>query len=139
MFSPLVITPEIPFGCDAIHPNVAPIVALLKVTKAELSPEQIICGAGEKVTAGLGFTTIVNDCDAPIQVEVPLAKVGVTVIVAVTGKAVLFTALKVAIFPDPLLERPMLTRLFVQLYVVVPPVFPVPQFMALVGRPLQTV
>ena len=70
---------------------------------------------GVKVIAGLGFTVMVNCCGVPAQVGVPLAKVGVTVIVAVTGKALLFMALKAVIFPGPLPERPILAKLFVQL------------------------
>jgi hypothetical protein len=112
---PFVATTATPAGCIAVQLNVTPGEALFNVTNAVVSPEHIDCDTGENNTAGLGFTTIVNDCDAPIQLEVPLAKVGVTVIVAVTGKAVLFIALKAAIFPEPLAERPMLERLFVQL------------------------
>ena len=82
---------------------------------------------------------MVNCCGVPEQVGVPLAKVGVTIIVAVTGKAVLFVALKAAIFPEPLTDKPMLVRLFVQLKVVVPPVFVVLKFIVLVCTPLQTV
>ena len=38
---PEVVTPVIPAGCVAVQENVAPEVVLLKVTKAEVSPEQM--------------------------------------------------------------------------------------------------
>ena len=42
VFVPEVITPVIPAGCTAVHAKVAPEVVLLKVTKAEVSPEQMV-------------------------------------------------------------------------------------------------
>ena len=44
--------------------------------------------------------------------------VGVTAIVAVIGLAVVFVALKAAIFPEPLPVKPIAVLLFVQVYVV---------------------
>ena len=71
---PLVITPVVNKGAVAVHAKVAPVVVLLKVTKAVLSPEQIICGAGEKVTAGLGLTVTIIVNGVPEQ----LPNLGVT-------------------------------------------------------------
>ena len=39
---PEVATPVIPVGCVAVQEKVAPGVVLLKFTKAEVSPEQIV-------------------------------------------------------------------------------------------------
>ena len=53
------------------------------------------------------------------------SKLGVTSIDAVTGEVPLFTAVKDSISPSPVGSKPILGVLFVQLYVVVPPVFSV--------------
>ncbi len=59
-------------------------------------------------TVGFGLTVMVNDCDEPWQFVPPLANVGVTVIVAVTGAVPALTALKEAIDePDPVAARPI--------------------------------
>ena len=71
---------------------------------------------------------------APAQ---PLAVVGVTVIVAVTGAAVLLIAVKLGIFPWPVADRPIDGVLFVQLKIV-PATVPV-KFTAAVGDPLHNV
>ena len=39
---PDVITPVIPIGCRAVQEKAAPDVVLLRVTKAEVSPEQMV-------------------------------------------------------------------------------------------------
>jgi hypothetical protein len=85
-------------------------------------------------TVGVGFTVIVNVVAVPVQ---PLAVVGVTVIVAVTGAAVLFTAVKLGILPCPLATRPIPGVLLVQLNIV-PATVPV-NVTAVVGEPLQSV
>jgi hypothetical protein len=60
------------------------------------------------------FTVIVKLCCEPGQ----LFAVGVTVIVAVTGDAVLFVAVKEVMSPVPEAPSPMDVVLFAQLYVV---------------------
>ena len=50
----------------------------------------------------------------PLQLTPLLAKVGVTVMVAVTGIVPVLTAVKLAILPSPLAAKPMLISLFVQ-------------------------
>ena len=84
------------------------------------------------------MTVIVKLVVGPVQGTPPLVKVGVTVIVAVTGEVPLFTAVNAAILPVPLAARPIEGVLFTQLYVVVPPVLPVPKLIAVVFAPLQT-
>ena len=42
MLVPDVVTPVIPAGCIAVQEKVAPDVVLLRVTKAEVSPEQMV-------------------------------------------------------------------------------------------------
>lgn len=67
------------------------------------------------VTAGVGFTVMVNVTGVPVQVVALLLKVGVTVMVAVCTTAVALVATKLAILPVPLEPRPMLVLLLVQL------------------------
>lgn len=83
------------------------------------------------------MTVIVNVIGVPVQVVPLLVYVGVTVIVAVTGAAVLLIAVKLAILPEPLAASPMDVLLFVQLYTV-PATFPV-KITAAVGCPLHSV
>jgi hypothetical protein len=85
------------------------------------------------LSVGVGFTVIVNVIAVPVQ---PLAVVGVTVIVAVTGAAVLLVAVKLAILPWPLAARPIDGVLLVQLNIV-PATVPV-KFTAAVAAPLQS-
>ena len=87
----------------------------------------------------VGFTVIVNVFAGPEQGTEPLVKVGVTVIVAVTGDDPVLTAVNTAILPEPLANNPIEGVLFTQLYVVVPPVLPVLKVIAVVLPPLQTV
>lgn len=65
-------------------------------------------------------------------------KVGVTLIVAVTGAVPLLIALNEPILPVPLAANPIEAVLFVQLYTTVPPVAVVEKFTALTGLPLHT-
>ena len=58
---------------------------------------------------------MVNVLLIPVQLTPPLMKVGVTVIVAVTGVVPLFTAVKEGILPVPLAARPIAGVLLVQL------------------------
>jgi hypothetical protein len=71
----------------------------------------------------------------PVQVTPKLVKVGVTVIVAVIGTAVLFIAVKDGIFPLPEAAKPIAEILFVQVYP-----FAVPEKLMLeTADPLHTV
>lgn len=65
---------------------------------------------------------IVNVLDVPKQLTPALVKVGVTVMVAVTGELLALVATKEAIFPDPVAASPIEGELFTQLYTTVPPV-----------------
>ena len=134
-----MITPEIPVGCTAVHAKVAPDVVLVRVTKAEVSPEQMVWLAGEKLTVGLGFTVIVNDSVGPEQLGVPLEKEGVTVIVAVIGLAVELLTLNSLIVPEPDAANPIAGFEFVQLKVVVPPVLLVEKATADILVPLHKI
>ena len=87
-------------------------------------PLKVISGVGEPLqtvslatglTAGDGFTFMVNVCGWPEQVTPPLKYCGVTVIVAKTGIVPLLTAGKDAIFPAPLTANPIEVVLLVQL------------------------
>ena len=80
--------------------------------------EQIVCDEGVAVACGVGLTVIVNVIGVPVHVTPALVYVGVTVIVAVTGTLVRFTAMNDAILPVPVAASPMLGVLFVQLYTV---------------------
>jgi len=68
---------------------------------------------------------------------VPVVKVGVTVIVAVTAEVLVFIAVNDGIFPAPLAAKPMEVVLLVQLYTV-PDTAP-PKDTAVVGELPQTV
>jgi hypothetical protein len=67
------------------------------------------------LTVGMGFTVIENDVELPVQVTPWLVKVGVTVIVAMTGAFVMLVAEKEGIFPEPEAASPMEGLEFVQL------------------------
>lgn len=97
-----------------VQVNTVPVVAPENMTACVVPPSQS-AWFGIALTVGVGFTVIVNVIAVPAQ---PLAVVGVTVIVAVTGAAVLFTAVKLGILPWPLAARPMLGVLLVQLKIV---------------------
>ena len=101
---PEVTTPVIPVGWIAVHEKVAPGVVLLKVTKAEVSPEQIVWLVGEKFTTGLGFTVMVN---VSAILEHPLA-VAITVMVDVTGVVPPLVGVNTGIFPLPEAASPIL-------------------------------
>ena len=94
---------------------------------------------GEKLTAGLGFTVIVNDCDGPVQAGVPFEKEGVTVIIPVIGLGVMFVTLNALIVPEPDPTNPIAVFEFVQLYDVVPPVLIVEKATVAVVVPLHKI
>ena len=136
---PLAVKPEIVgVPVEAVHINVVPLTAEVKFTNDVLVPEHILCDKGLLVTVAVGFTIIVKVFVGPEQDVPPFAKLGVTIIVAVIGAVVKFTAIKAPILPEPLADKPILGVLFVQVYVVVPPVFEVVKFIAAVFAALQT-
>ncbi len=73
-------------------------------------------------TVAVGLTVIVKVIGVPLHVIPPLVKLGVTVIVAVTGAFVAFVPVNEAILPEPLAANPILGVLLVQLYTILPPV-----------------
>ena len=85
---------------------------------------------------GIGLTVIVNVTGVPEQFVPPLAKTGVTVIVATTGALPVLVAVKDAMFPEPEAARPIDGALFVQLNTV-PGTLPV-KVTAAVVLPLQS-
>ena len=84
------------------------------------------------------MTVIVKLVVGPVQGTPPLVKVGVTVIVAVTGDVPVLMPVNAAILPVPLAPSPIEGVLLTQLYVVVPPVLPVANVTAVVLAPVQT-
>ena len=65
---------------------------------------------------------IVKVFEVPVQDVPPLMNTGVTVMVADTGEVPVLIAVNDGMSPEPLPESPMLVVLFVQVYVVRPPV-----------------
>ena len=116
-----------------VHVNTVPVVAPENTIAVVVPPSQSAWLA-ITFTVGVGFTVIVNVIAVPVQ---PFAVVGVTVIVAVIGAAVLLVAVKLGIFPWPLAASPILVLLLVQLNIV-PATVPV-KFTAAVAAPLQSV
>jgi len=116
-----------------VQVNTVPATAPENVMAVVVPPSHIAWLA-IALTVGVGLTVIVNVIAAPAQA---LAVVGVTVIVAVTGAAVLLIAVKLGILPWPLAARPILVLLFVQLNIV-PATVPV-KFTAAVAAPLHSV
>jgi hypothetical protein len=66
-------------------------------------------------TFPVGLTVMVNVLEVPKQLTLLLVKVGVTVIVAVTGPFVGLVAMKEAILPEPVAASPIEGVLFTQL------------------------
>ena len=91
-------------------PPVALVVKLTAVVAAPLHNVWLLTA----FTLAVGITVMVNVVDGPAQLTPPLVKVGVTVIVAVTGAVPLFTAVKAAIFPVPLAAKPIDVFVLVQ-------------------------
>lgn len=90
------------------------------------------------ITVGVGFTVTVNVLTEPLQFTLPLLNDGVTVMLAITGVVPVLMAVNEGMLPLPDV-KPIEGVLFVQLYVVVPPVFIVPKLIMEVELPLQTV
>ena len=82
---------------------------------------------------------MVNVLLGPEHDTPPFVNVGVTVIVAVTGDVPVLIATNDAMSPLPLAARPIDVVLFVQAYVVVPPVLFVVNTTAVVFDPLHNV
>jgi hypothetical protein len=57
---------------------------------------------------------MVKDFVGPVQFTLPLLKVGVTIIVATSGVAPIFVAVKEGMFPDPEAVKPIDGILLVQ-------------------------
>ena len=85
--------------------------------RTKVSLIQIRPGNAPVVTTGNGLTVITKLVGVPTQVVPPFVKLGVTVIVAVTGADVVFSAVK-EIFPEPLAGKPMAGLELVQLNTV---------------------
>ena len=116
-----------------VQVNTVPAVAPENTIACVVPPSQSTWLA-IALTVGVGLTVIVNVMLEPVQ---PLAVVGVTVIVAVTGAAVLLVAMKLGILPCPVAARPILVLLLVQLNIV-PATVPV-NVTAVVADPLHKV
>ena len=82
------------------------------------------------------MTVIVKLVVGPVQGTPPLVKVGVTVIVAVTGDVPVLMAVNAAILPVPLANNPIEGVLFVHKYVV--PATAPPNVTAVVASPLHS-
>jgi hypothetical protein len=123
-------------GVLLVQLYVVPATAPPKLTAAVLAPLQTIWLL-TAFTVGVGLTVIVKVRGVPVQVTPPLVKLGVTVMVAVTGVVPVLTAGKEAMLPVPLAARPMDVVLLVQLYVV--PATAPPKLTAAVLAPLQTI
>ena len=87
---------------ELVQSNVVPGVVLVKFEATIVAPLQTIISEGT-TTTGVGLTVIVYEAGVPGQ---PLA-VGVTVIVAITGSAVLFVPVNAGVSPMPLAARPI--------------------------------
>ena len=91
-----------------------PATAPLKATAVVLAPLQTTWLV-TAFTVGVGFTVMVNVVGVPLQVTPPLVKLGVTVIVAVTGVVPVLVPVKDWMVSVPLAPRPIHVLLFVQL------------------------
>ena len=96
-------------GVSFVQSYVVPVVAPVKLIAVVADPLHSVWSV-TGFTVGVGFTVIVNVSGVPGQ---PLA-VGVTVTVAVTGAAVVFTPVKPAMFPLPVAAKPIEGVSFVQ-------------------------
>ncbi len=62
---PLRENPLNPDGAVEVQVNNVPAVGEVSTTGCELFPEQMVCGAGEKLIVGRGFTVIGTIIGAP--------------------------------------------------------------------------
>lgn len=95
-----------------VHANVAPGTLPENVIAVVCVPAQRTWLA-TAFTVGVGLTVIVNVRTVPVQVTPAFVYEGVTVMVAMIGAVVRFTALKAGIVPVPLAARPMAVFEFV--------------------------
>ncbi len=116
---------------ELVQSNVVPGVVLVKFEATIVAPLQTIISEGT-TTKGVGLTVIVYEDGVPGQ---PLAA-GVTVIVAVTGSAVLFVPVNAGVSPVPLAARPIVGSEFVHANVA--PGVVLVKFEAAIAAPLQT-
>ena len=79
---------------------VPPVLVVPKMTDVVAALLQTTWLAGW-FTCAVGFTVIVKVLDGPLQLVPPLAKVGVTVMVATTGAVPVLIAVNEAILPVP--------------------------------------
>lgn len=114
-----------------------PVFVVAKVMAANELPLQIVLGE-TVVTLAAGFTVIVKLIGVPLQL-LEFEKIGVTVIVALTGAFPVLVAVNEAMSPVPLAANPMEVAVLVQLYVVVPPEFWVEKSTEAIVSPAQTV
>ena len=91
-----------------------PLLGLVKFIRVVASPLHNVWSLTTS-TVAVGLTVMVNVLEVPTQLTPPLVKVGVTVIVAITGVVVVLLATKVGIFPVPLAAIPIDGALFTQL------------------------
>jgi hypothetical protein len=111
--------PAIPKPIDGwlfVHWKNTPGIEVMKLIGAVDEPlhNTWLPGNGGFIT-GVGLTVIVNVTGVPLQLTPALVYVGVTVIVATTGKGPLLTAMKAGILPKPPAFKPILVVLLLQL------------------------
>lgn len=115
---------------------VPPVVGELKLIEVAWLLQTTRSVMGE--TVGVGFTEMVKSSGVPEQITPPFSKLGVTVMVAVTGEFVVFVAWNEVICPLPLAPSPIEVFVLVQSYVMVPPEFGDEKVVVTVLLPLQT-
>lgn len=92
---------------------VPPVFGELNVTAVEV-PELHTTWFEMTATVAFGRTVIVKVLGVPAQEILPLANVGVTVIVAISGAVPELVAVNAAILPEPEVARPIFGLLMVQ-------------------------
>ena len=102
-------------GFVLVHEYVVapPVLFVLKLTAVIFVPLHTVWSAGS-LTCATGLTVNVNVSAVPVQLTPLFVKVGVTVIVAVTGDVPALTAANAVIFPLPDAGSPMPGVLFTQ-------------------------
>jgi hypothetical protein len=94
-----------------VVPTVFVVKKLISVVE---TPAHTICEAIGSTCAD-GFTVIVKDLEAPVQLTKPFVNVGVTVIFATCGMPVELSAVNELISPDPLeADNPIVALSLVQ-------------------------
>lgn len=118
LFVPFVAAPVILVGMVAVQEIFAPVVVDVKLTGADVAPEQIVWSGMEKTTVGDGLTVMVNVELGPLQVVPFNVMVGVTVNRALIGLTPLFTATNAGMLPVPFGGVNPMEAFVVQEYVV---------------------